>query len=83
MRPPVVDIADGDLTAFWIGAEFLEGPGKLQGYGADLIQLATDILQKRNVPPAVFAKHELLTRENVDSFYPGDSVLSDAYEKIR
>jgi ribose transport system substrate-binding protein len=52
-------------------------------YGDDLIQLAMDILQKRNVPPAVFAKHELLTRENVDSFYPGDSVLSDAYEKIR
>ena len=52
-------------------------------YGADLIQLAMDILQKRNVPPAIFAKHELLTRENVDSFYPGDSVLSDAYDKIR
>jgi ribose transport system substrate-binding protein len=52
-------------------------------YGDDLIQLAMDILQKRNVPPAVFAKHELLTRENVDSFYPSDSVLSDAYEKIR
>lgn len=52
-------------------------------YGDDLMQLAMDILQKRNVPPAVFAKHELLTRENVDSFYPGDSVLSDAYERIR
>ena len=39
VRPPVVDIADGDLTAVWIGAEFLEGPGKLQRYGADLIRL--------------------------------------------
>lgn len=52
-------------------------------YGGDLIHLAKDILQKRNVPPAVFAKHELLTRENVDSFYPCDAVLSDAYERIR
>src|ERR1700729_110743 len=39
VRPPVVDIADGDLTAVWIGAEFLEGPGKLQCCGADLIRL--------------------------------------------
>lgn len=52
-------------------------------YGDDLIQLATDILQKRSVPPAVFAKHQLLTRENVDGFYPGDAVMNDASEKIR
>src|SRR4249920_3613961 len=39
VRPPVIGIADGDLTAVWIGAEFLEGPGKLQRYGADLIRL--------------------------------------------
>src|SRR6266702_909730 len=39
VRPPVVDIADGDLAAVWIGTEFLEGPGKLQRCGADLIRL--------------------------------------------
>jgi len=27
------------------------------------------------VPPAVFVKHQLITPENVDHFYPNDSLL--------
>ncbi|MEN6534826.1 MAG: substrate-binding domain-containing protein [Bryobacteraceae bacterium] len=47
-------------------------------YGRDIIRLAIDILNHNMVPPAVFAKHRLLTRENVDRFYPNDIILSMA-----
>jgi ribose transport system substrate-binding protein len=46
-------------------------------YGDGVIQLALDILQGRRVPPAVFVKHELLDRHNVDDFYPNDPALSE------
>jgi ribose transport system substrate-binding protein len=32
-------------------------------YGDDIIRLAIDILEHKQVPPAVFAKHKLLTRQ--------------------
>lgn len=43
-------------------------------YGDDLIRVALDILNDRPVPPAVFVKHQLITPETVDHFYPNDSV---------
>jgi ribose transport system substrate-binding protein len=45
-----------------------------QKYGDAVIQLALEILCKRRVAPAVFARHELITHENVDHFYPNDLV---------
>ncbi len=47
-------------------------------YGEGLIHLATDILAKKAVPPAVFIKHQLLTPENVDHLYSNDSLLRPA-----
>jgi len=44
-------------------------------YGDGLIRLAQDILAKKPTPPAVFIQHHLLTSENVDHFYPNDSLL--------
>jgi ribose transport system substrate-binding protein len=43
-------------------------------YGAEIVKLALDILNRRHVPPAVFAKHHLITPENVDHFYPNDAL---------
>ena len=45
-------------------------------YGEGLIRLALDILAKKAVPPAVFIKHQLITPENVDHYYPNDSLLA-------
>ena len=45
-------------------------------YGDGLLQLAFDILTKKPVAPAVFTKHQVITRDNVDHFYPNDSLLS-------
>jgi len=45
-------------------------------YGASLIRLAIDILEHKPVPPAVFVRHRLLTKENVDRVYPNDALLS-------
>ncbi len=44
-------------------------------YGDGLIRLAQDILAKKPTPPAVFIQHHLLTAENVNHFYPNDSLL--------
>jgi ribose transport system substrate-binding protein len=44
-------------------------------YGDGLIRLALDILAHKPVPPAVFIKHQLITPENVDHFYPNDALL--------
>ena len=44
-------------------------------YGDALIKLALDILAHRRTPPAVFARHHVITAENVDHFYPNDSLL--------
>jgi ribose transport system substrate-binding protein len=44
-------------------------------YGADILAVALDILNRRAVPPAVFVKHQLVTPENVDHIYPNDRLL--------
>jgi ribose transport system substrate-binding protein len=41
-------------------------------YGTDLIRLALDILHLKAAPPAVYARHHLITRENVNQLYPND-----------
>ncbi len=43
-------------------------------YGDDIIRLAIEILNHKQVPPAVFAKHKLLTSGNVDHWYPNDQL---------
>jgi ribose transport system substrate-binding protein len=45
-------------------------------YGDGLIKLAFDILARRQTPPAVFVRHQLITTENVDHFYPNDALLA-------
>ena len=47
-------------------------------YGDGLIRLALDILSQKQVPPAVFTRHQLITAENVDHFYPNDVLLGHA-----
>lgn len=44
-------------------------------YGDALIRLALDILANKQVPPAIFVKHCLITANNVDRYYPNDSLL--------
>jgi ribose transport system substrate-binding protein len=45
-------------------------------YGDGLIRLALDILARKPVPPACFTRHQLITPENVDHFYPNDSLFA-------
>jgi len=47
-------------------------------YGDGVIHLALDILAKKATAPAVFTNHQLITPENVDHFYPNDSLLAAA-----
>jgi ribose transport system substrate-binding protein len=47
-------------------------------YGDGLIRLALDILARKPVAPAVFVKHQIITPENVDHFYPNDVLLETA-----
>jgi len=47
-------------------------------YGEGLLKLAFDLLSHRQTPPAVFTRHQLITTENVDHFYPNDSLLLPA-----
>ena len=44
-------------------------------YGDGVIRLALDILRRRAVPPAVFVKHQIVTRDNVDHLYPNDALM--------
>lgn len=49
-------------------------------YGAGLIRLALEILGRRAVAPAMFVKHQMVTRENVDHLYPNDALTGvDTY----
>lgn len=50
-------------------------------YGDELIRIALDILANKPIPPAIFVKHCLITRENVDRYYPNDSLLGYAPNK--
>jgi ribose transport system substrate-binding protein len=45
-------------------------------YGDGLIRLAFDILARKSVGPAVFINHQIITPENVDHFYPNDSLMA-------
>jgi ribose transport system substrate-binding protein len=47
-------------------------------YGEDLIRVSLDILNGRPVPPAVFVKHQIITPETVDHFYPNDGLIQTA-----
>ena len=44
-------------------------------YGAEILTVALDILNRRAVPPAVFVKHQLVTPDNVDHIYPNDQLI--------
>jgi len=39
------------------------------------VKLALDILNRKPAPPAVFVHHHVITRENVDHYYPNDALL--------
>jgi ribose transport system substrate-binding protein len=43
-------------------------------YGNGLIQVSLDILNQRQVPPAVFVEHRLVTPATVDHYYPNDGL---------
>ena len=45
-------------------------------YGEAVISLALDKLQGKIIPPATFVKHQMITAENVDSFYPNDKLIT-------
>jgi ribose transport system substrate-binding protein len=47
-------------------------------YGAAVIGVALDLLNRRAVPPAVFVKHQLITADTVDHVYPNDKLLLTA-----
>ncbi len=47
-------------------------------YGTGIVKLALDILGRRRTPPAVFIRHQLITRENVDEVYANDLVTGHA-----
>jgi ribose transport system substrate-binding protein len=44
-------------------------------YGDGLIRLALDILSRRAMPPALFIRHQVITAENVNHYYPNDALL--------
>jgi len=44
-------------------------------YGDVIVRLATDVLLGKNVPPAAFTTHQLITPLNVDRLYPNDSLF--------
>ena len=45
-------------------------------YGDGLIRLAFDILARKAVAPAIFTNHQIITPDNVDHYYPNDSLMS-------
>jgi ribose transport system substrate-binding protein len=40
-------------------------------YGATLLELATDLLHGKSVPPALYVEHVFVTRDNINRYYPG------------
>src|ERR1017187_5747908 len=48
-------------------------------YGDGLIRLAFNILARKAVAPAVFTNHQIITPDNVDHYYPNDSLMSTAH----
>jgi ribose transport system substrate-binding protein len=45
-------------------------------YGECVISLALDKVQGKEIPPATFIKHRLITSDNVDKYYPNDGLIS-------
>jgi ribose transport system substrate-binding protein len=43
-------------------------------YGDGVIKLALNLLSHKPVPPAVFVRHQIVTRDNVDHLYPNDQL---------
>jgi ribose transport system substrate-binding protein len=41
-------------------------------YGKSVLALALDILHQKSIPAAIYAPVQLITRQNVDQFYPKD-----------
>ncbi len=50
-------------------------------YGESIIKIARNLLTNGSVPAAVFTKHRLITAQNVDDFYPDDSLFGGASER--
>jgi ribose transport system substrate-binding protein len=44
-------------------------------YGDAIVRVATDVLLGRNVAPATFTTHQLITPENVNHLYPNDALF--------
>lgn len=53
-------------------------------YGESLVHLALDILNKRTTPPAIYMPVQVLTRKNVDEYYPQDTFagLPESAERL-
>ena len=47
-----------------------------EAYGEAIISLALNKLQGKEIPPATFTRHQLVTAENVDQLYPNDKLIS-------
>lgn len=47
-------------------------------YGDEVIRLASAILTGQKIPPAVFTRHEVITRENVGKIYPLDGLVPES-----
>jgi ribose transport system substrate-binding protein len=47
-------------------------------YGEAVISLALDKVKGKDIPPATFAKHRIITASNVDTFYPHDHLIAHA-----
>jgi len=45
-------------------------------YGEAVVSLAVDKLQGKEIPPATFVRHVMITPENVESFYPNDKLIT-------
>jgi ribose transport system substrate-binding protein len=45
-------------------------------YGEAVMTLALDKLQGKLIPPATFVRHQLITSDNVESFYPNDKLIT-------
>lgn len=45
-------------------------------YGEALISLSLNIANRRMVPPTTFVRHQLITAENIDHYYPCDAPLN-------
>lgn len=46
-----------------------------ESYGEAVLGFALDILRGKEVPPAIFVKHRMVTKANVDEIYPNDALL--------